>query len=248
MHSLKLTPHIIKKLGYYVYLYINPIDNKIFYVGKGRGNRVLEHLKSNSETRAAQIVKEIQANGQIPLIEILTHGLPDEDAAYKIEAAVIDVIGVDNLANAVRGWRSGFYGRMDIKQLVSIYHEERVEIDEPAILIKLIWSYHYGMSDTELYDGTRGVWKLGKRRNNAKYAFAVYEGIVREVYEIQQWFPAGSTFNSRDPENQKFQEYPGRWEFIGRVAASGLRKKYLLKSVGHYWGKHPRSPVIYANC
>jgi len=248
MNSYRLNPDIIEKLSYYVYLYINPIDNRIFYVGKGKGNRVFEHLKSNSETRVAQIVKEIQANGQNPLIEILAHGLPNEDTAYKIEAAVIDVIGVDNLANAVRGWRSGFYGRMDIKQLVSLYHKERVEIDEPAILIKLIWSYHYGMSEAELYDGTRGVWKLSNRRNSAKYAFAVYEGIVREVYEIQQWFPAGSTFNSRDPEGQELREYSDRWEFIGRVAASEVRNKYLLKSVEHYFGEYSRSPITYVNC
>ena len=30
---------------YYVYLLVNPITNKIFYVGKGKGNRALQHYK-----------------------------------------------------------------------------------------------------------------------------------------------------------------------------------------------------------
>ncbi len=41
----KLAPGVIEKLGYYVYAYVNPFDNTIFYVGKGKGNRVLSHLE-----------------------------------------------------------------------------------------------------------------------------------------------------------------------------------------------------------
>ncbi len=40
------------------------------------------------------------------------------------------------------------------------------------------------MTPAELYDATRASWKVGARRESAKYALAVFEGIVREVYEI----------------------------------------------------------------
>ena len=33
----------ISKLGYYVYALINPINNKPFYIGKGKENRVFSH-------------------------------------------------------------------------------------------------------------------------------------------------------------------------------------------------------------
>jgi hypothetical protein len=46
------------------------------------------------------------------------------------------------------------------------------------------------MTPVELYDATRGVWRVNPSRHKAKYAFAVYEGIVKEVYEIKAWFPA----------------------------------------------------------
>jgi hypothetical protein len=38
----RLPPDVARKLGYYVYLYINPLDGRIFYVGKGRGSAVSE--------------------------------------------------------------------------------------------------------------------------------------------------------------------------------------------------------------
>ena len=35
-----------------------------------------------------------------------------------------------------------------------------------------------------LYEATRGVWKVGERREYAHLALAVFEGVVREVYAI----------------------------------------------------------------
>lgn len=240
----KLSPSVIEKLGYYVYIYINPLNDSIFYVGKGKGNRVFDHLKNDNESEKVNAIKEIRANGKEPRIEILVHGLSDEETALRIEAAVIDVIGVDNLTNGVRGWQSGYYGRMDVEQLASLYEREKVEIEEPAILIRINQLYQYGMSEIELYDVTRGVWRVGENRNKAKYAFAVYEGIVREVYKIEQWFPAGTTFSTRDP-NGLIE--PDRWEFIGKLAEPKVREKYWLKSVEDYFSQNSQNPITYVN-
>jgi hypothetical protein len=37
------------KLKYYVYIYSNPKTDEIFYVGKGKGNRVFAHLQEQSD-------------------------------------------------------------------------------------------------------------------------------------------------------------------------------------------------------
>ncbi|MCD4792497.1 MAG: hypothetical protein K8R54_04630 [Bacteroidales bacterium] len=43
----KLPNSVINKLKYYVYLYSDPETNEIFYIGKGKGNRVFSHLTEN---------------------------------------------------------------------------------------------------------------------------------------------------------------------------------------------------------
>src|SRR5713226_3424238 len=51
MNHREFSPKFIEKLGYYVYLYIDPRDSTIFYVGKGQGNRAFSHLSDASESR-----------------------------------------------------------------------------------------------------------------------------------------------------------------------------------------------------
>ena len=79
-------------------------------------------------------------------------------------------------------------------------------------------------------DATRGVWHIGARREGARYAFAVYQDIGREVYAISQWLPARSTFSTRNPHGVRARK---RWEFVGTVAPERLRAKYIGLSVAH---------------
>jgi uncharacterized protein len=61
-----------------------------------------------------------------------------------------------------------------------------VDIEEPVLLIRPNQRYKHGISAKELYEVTRGIWVLGPRREGVTYAFAVFEGIVWEVYEISE--------------------------------------------------------------
>lgn len=238
----KLSPSLIGSLGYYVYLYVNPLDNRVFYVGKGCGDRVL-HINNEKNDKCAAIIEKIKKEGKEPIIEILVHGLKDDFLAKKIEASVIDLIGLDSLCNKVSGWESADFGRMELNELISIYRMEEANIDDPVLLIRINKYYHYGITDRELYDATRGVWKIGENRDNAKYAFAVYGGIVREVYKIREWLPAGTTFNTRGDLTDGT-----RWEFVGEVADERIRAKYLFKSVEKYLPNHAQNPIRYVNC
>tara|TARA_B100000315_G_scaffold174959_1_gene163469 strand:+ start:313 stop:1041 length:729 start_codon:yes stop_codon:yes gene_type:complete len=233
---------VIKKLKFYIYLYIHPDTGKIFYVGKGKENRAFQHLNDDSESQKAAIIKELKLQGKEPLIDILIHGIQNEATVYKIEAAVIDLIGKDNLTNRIRGWRSGFYGRMPYQELISMYSHTPATITEPSILIRINELYHFGLSPIELYDVTRGRWKVGKKRDKAKYAFSVYDSVVKEVYEIKQWLPSGSTFSTRSDNPP-----PDRWEFIGKLAEKRIRDSYLNKSVGDYFPKRAQNPIMYLN-
>ncbi len=246
MQIKKLSPQVVEQLGNYVYLYINPFDNKVFYVGKGKGNRALSHLSDTSESEKVEAIEQIRAHGREPRIEILLHGLEDEITALRVEAAVIDLLGKVALTNQVRGWESRIVGRMALNELIALYDSEPVQIDEPVMLIRVNQLYRYGISDEELYEITRGVWRIGARREKAQYAFAVYKGLVREVYRIDQWFPAGTTkYRTRTIDDVKV---PGRWEFTGVIADGMIRNKYVGKSVESYLTANSQNPIKYVNC
>lgn len=176
---MKFTPEVIEKLKYYIYLYLDPDTNEVFYVGRGRGNRTFTHLSDELKSNKTKRINEIRKRGKKPKIEILIHGLEDESLATKVEAAVIDLIGVQNLTNKVRGWHSRVHGRMEVPEIIGLYNQKDVKITEPALLIRINRLFRYGMSPVELYDATRGIWKIGPNREKARYAFAVYDGIIK---------------------------------------------------------------------
>ena len=102
------------------------------------------------------------------------------------------------------------------------------------------------MTDAELYDATRSAWRVGKRRREeATYAFSVFEGVVREVYQIAQWLPAGSTFNNRNRGKQVTRAQ--RWEFVGTIAEDSVRQRYLNRYVGHLFTQGAQNPIAYVN-
>ena len=49
MSSLAIPPEVADRLGYYVYLYIDPRSDRPFYVGKGQGRRILAHLSAEDQ-------------------------------------------------------------------------------------------------------------------------------------------------------------------------------------------------------
>lgn len=246
MNIRKISPAVAEKLGYYVYLYVDPSDNSIFYVGKGNGRRALSHLRDESDSRKVKRIKEIRARGEEPRIEILIHGLQSEESAWQIESVVIDVFSRDTLTNQARGWDARVFGRQTLEELVARYNRKPVRVMEHVLLIRVNRLYEYGMGIEALYEITRGVWRIGKRRDKAKYALAVYKGIVREVYQIDQWHPAGTTtYNIRAKEEVKVH---GRWEFTGGVAEPKIRDKYVGRSVENYLAANSQNPIKYVNC
>ncbi len=237
-------PEVIQKLQYYVYLYLDPDTEEVFYVGKGRGNRAFDHLKDTSESEKTARIHDIRQRDKEPKIEILIHGLETDQTAKRVEAAVIDLLGKTNLSNQVRGWRAGIHGRMSTEDITALYHQKEATITEPSLLIRINQLYRYGMSPVELYDATRGMWVLGPKREQVRYAFAIYEGVVKEVYEVKAWFPAGSTFMTRDSAHDPDKP---RWEFVGTIAEPAIRDKYVHKTVRNYFPKYNQNPIRYVN-
>jgi len=241
-----IRPEVAAKLGYYVYAYVDPRDSGIFYVGKGCGARALAHLDKAGESAKARRIAELKTACLLPRIDILAHGITDEETALRIEAAVIDALWPGKtLTNKVRGNQSLELGRVPLSELEFQYAAKPITIDEPAMLIRINKLYRPGMTVEALYEATRGIWTCGNRREKARYGFAVYQGVVREVFEIHAWHPAGTLeYRTRTPEEVKS---PDRWEFSGAVAAE-LSARYKGGSVEKYFPKGARLPFTYLNC
>lgn len=225
---------VARHLGYYVYLYVDPRTDAPFYVGKGLGQRALAHLSPEQEDQKAQILRELRSANQEPRIDILAHGLPDEQTALRIEAAVIDLFNLDRLTNRVRGWKSIKLGRWPLRELIIHYAAKPVTIDDPVMLIRITKQFTPDMPANELYKATRRAWKVGARRTKAAFACAVFEGVVREVYRIRYWRKASFTL--------------GRQEFVGEVADQSIRSKYLVRRVEAYLRQGAQNPITYVNC
>ncbi|UOK43656.1 MULTISPECIES: hypothetical protein [Flavobacterium] len=127
-----------------------------------------------------------------------------------------------------------------------------IEIEEPAILFRINKALKSSLTDYELYEYTRGRWKLNPiRAKKAKYGIAVFKGVVKEVYEIEDWHHAGSTeslrnLDTRSELNSK-ESFVGRFEFTGKLASKSIREKYNNKSVKHYFNQGNSNPINYVN-
>lgn len=240
----------INELGYYVYVYSDPDTRQPFYVGKGKDNRVFAHLSDSKENEKVRKIKEITDRGKEPVIEILAHGL-DEETALKVEAAAIDLIGIENLTNKQRGHESSVYGKIEVSALNARYNREEMAVGDftdNVMLIRINQLYRNDMSPFELYEATRGHWRVNI--DNAKsvdYVIPVYFGMMLEVYSVIDWYPALSSFMERLDAEEMERIDRNRYEFIGNIASDEIRKKYVNKSVSGLFVQGNSNPIMYIN-
>lgn len=211
----------------------DPRTASIFYIGKGLANRVFQHvsgaLLSPILSDKLNLIKDIHIAGFEVEHYILRHGLTQE-LAFEIESACIDLFGIDNLTNTVKGHDNWERGLKTVNEVAQHYDAKIVTIEEPSIIVNINRLYNRFMTPQQLYDATRSAWKVASHRRDAvKYAVAAYRGIVREVYKIDSWNSKGN-----------------RWEFNGKVAESEVRDKYLNQSLDNYVIKGSQNPIKYA--
>lgn len=250
--SQRIPSSVQSQLRFYVYLYVDPRDDRVFYVGKGKGTRALSHLKDRSDSEKVQRIAELEKLGLEPRIEVLRYGLTQEESLH-VEAAAIELLGIDQLTNCVQGHSFELRRRSRLDDLVQELDATEVEIIHPCLLINISQMYRYGMTAIELYDATRKAWVVGPRRDEVKLAMPLFRGIVREVYEIAAWLPAGSTMtalgtvsNDSDSDSDSQEHDSRRFEFVGRVASERIRRRYVGRSVRSYFTPGSQNPIKYA--
>ena len=129
----KFSEKSLVSLGdYYVYGLIDPRSGKVFYIGKGTGNRVFEHEREsltnpNSEKLKLKTIAEIKAAGY-EVEKIMIHSGLTETEAFAAEAALINMfqyLQEDGLTNISAGHHS--VGAMSVEEFEKIHGAEELQ-------------------------------------------------------------------------------------------------------------------------
>lgn len=243
-------PGVAERLGYYVYLLIDPRSDRIFYVGKGLGGRCFSHVQeartttrdSKGDYEKLTTIRRIEESGHDVRIDILRHGLTEREA-FHLEAATMDLLGFSDLTNRIVGKGTHVLGRMGVDDLNAQYGAKPVNFD-PDHRVILIRSrrFTHGMDEHALYETTRMWWRLGPRRSRADYAMAVHGGVVRAVYRIDGWIEPTESDIAEEANRV------GRFGFIGHRDEE-MEKRYVFADVTAYLpARGGRNPIRYVNC
>jgi hypothetical protein len=234
----------IQNLKYYVYMLIDTRNNKPFYVGKGFGNRVFDHLECVKSEKympneKSNIIKEIIESGGVMGHMIIRHGLTESEA-FQIEASIIDTLKYCNynLSNLVIGHNSIEKGLMRSDEIIRLYNSEPLrEIMPNCIIININKKYKRGIGSTSIYEATKETWLINSKKiPHLKYVLSEYKGQIVEVFEVEgDWYQKPRTKNKTiDKINKlKIQVEVLGFGFNGKVAQDEIRNKYINKSIAH---------------
>lgn len=254
-----------EKLQYYVYRLIDPRNGETFYVGKGRGDRLFQHVRAtrsedvtvdvdldadempdDNASLKVEIIRKIRQASLEVIHVIHRHGIEDARTAYEVEAALIDAYA--GLSNLAAGHYSNARGPMHAKQIVDKYALPEFDPGDDKLVLININSYDHD-TDEELLDRTRYAWRVAEYRvRKADYVIAAIHGIARGVFKPTRWlratpdnFPA-PWFAETDPQRMGFhgaKAPPDVWErYVGQ------RGKRVPENIRH----KGQNPIRYHNC
>lgn len=227
----QLTPFAEEQLGHYVYALRNPIDGKIFYVGKGKGSRVLAHANDviddpdGEDSLKRQTIKAIHAAGRDVESFIVQHGLENDDHAFAVESAVFGTLKLleqeldhpqFNLTNRVAPPSFNLRGLRSLAEVLDDYGQpvDGSLIPHNSLLIKITenGTWKRGMTRDAVWEMTRGWWLLDRKRlEHVRYVIAAPDLVIRGVWEVR-------------PSDWRVQR-PGDhgWDDILQKRAQGLK-------------------------
>lgn len=199
MSESQFSQGALEKLQYYVYCLVDPRDKTIFYIGKGKNNRVFDHAEDaledeDCETDKLETIREIIEQGLQVEHYIIRHNLTSKEALM-VESVLIDLLTysaintesiLTNIAAGHHQWDEGIKTVDEIEQL---YNCKPLELKpgHKLLMVNINQSYQTKTVDgmrvkPNLYDATRRYWRVSKKKaDEVDYLLGVYKGIVRCV-------------------------------------------------------------------
>lgn len=244
---------IFDALGCYVYALVDPRDKQIFYVGKGKNDRVLKHAKGvkstetdEDDTEKIALIKEILAEGKEVEYYILRHGLTEE-MAFTVESTIIDLLtyqdfqkqDIGHLSNIQRGHNQRISGIKTLDEIKEYYGAEEYDLEPKVkeginfIAIKLNSNRLHNEYEDDLFKQTSFCWRVSlDRANKCHYVLALVNGIVRDIFPCYHAW----RHTIEDEINPKYPQDINRHCF-GKIEPQnpqeleGLKKKLIGKRI-----------------
>jgi uncharacterized protein len=227
-------------IQFYVYRLIDPRNGETFYVGKGRGNRVFQHIRAEKVFEDDVVgnkvkrIREIMVAGFEVGHVIHRHGM-DERTALEVEAALIDAYpGLTNIAGGVGNSATGV---MHANEIMVRYHAAVANFEHRLLLINV----NRTATETLLYNAVSFAWKVDPTKaRRADYVLAVRQGLIVGAFVADEWLQAvSSNFPGRDDE-------PDRYGFHGVPAPDNIEHLYVNKRVpDEYRKRGAANPIRY---
>lgn len=191
-------------LNYYVYALVNPINHMIFYIGKGKGNRVFQHaedaLNEDSQSLKLGTIRTIIAQERKVEYYILRHNLTEEEA-FLVESTLIDMLTYskfnheNQLTNIISGHHQWDEGIKSIDELNALYDCSSIKVNghDKLLLVSLNQSFDQAKAKgvyrrLDIYESARKYWLIGKNKpQEIDYVLGVYKGIVRCVIRVESY-------------------------------------------------------------
>lgn len=240
---------VIQELGNYVYRLIDPRDGETFYIGKGKGNRVFDHVNAapameDDEDATSPKISRIHEiiRADLTVVHVIhRHGIPAE-SIFEVEAALIDAF--PGLSNIAGGHGSGDRGPIHSRQIIDKYDLPVIDFEPSHKLVVINVNRFETSGDEELYKQTRFAWRVNRQRvEAADYVLSVIRGVVKGAWVADFWKPA----TTENFPNLSYEE-PSRHAFSGRRAPDGIWNLYVGtrgKQVAINGLRHVQNPVRY---
>lgn len=224
---------VTHQIGHYVYALARPrqfsegrseLRDRIFYIGKGQGNRCFNHANLARDRGEAALregehklamIREIHSNGADVEIHIIAHGL-EAEAAFDLEAVLIPLLGSTNIVEG-HGGRKLWLTTTEIVER----HDNPIQRRDTPLLCEnlLIVSLNKQkisqlmLDDEKLSEATLGNWVLAENKSaKVDILVGVKNSLIVSIFDVEKTPERLAKYHRTPPPKKRML---GRSRFFG---------------------------------